>query len=198
MHLASLYQKEGKRYMGAQDSANGRVRVAIIGSGNIGSDLMYKLLKQPGHMELVLLTGIDPASDGLARARSLGIRASHEGIKAVLEDPDIKIVFDATSARAHVRHAKALREAGRIAVDLTPAARGPYVVPPANLKAHLDEINVNMVTCGGPAATPIVSSPHPPPPLPRAHSSRTLGRLSAAPGDPHDNDEISETTARSP
>ena len=105
--------------MGAQDSANGRVKVAIIGSGNIGSDLMYKLLKQPGHMELVLLTGIDPASDGLARARSLGIRASHEGIRAVLEDPDIKIVFDATSAKAHVRHAKALREAGRIAVDLT-------------------------------------------------------------------------------
>ena len=88
--LASLYQKEGKRYMGAQDSANGRVKVAIIGSGNIGSDLMYKLLKQPGHMELVLLTGIDPASDGLALARSLGIRASHEGIKAVLEDPDMR------------------------------------------------------------------------------------------------------------
>src|SRR2546421_4735688 len=153
--------EEGKRYMGAQHSANDRVKVAIIGSGNIGSDLMYKLLKQPGHMELVLLTGIDPASDGLARARSLGIGASHEGIKAVLEDPEIKIVFDATSAKAHVRHSKALREAGRIAVDLTPAARGPYVVPPANLKAHLDEINVNMVTCGGQAITPMGYAGHP-------------------------------------
>src|SRR5258708_20127448 len=135
--------------MGAQDSANGRVKVAIIGSGNIGSDLMYKLLKQPGHMELVLLTGIDPASDGLARARSLGIRASHEGIKAVLEDPDIKIVFDATSAKAHVRHAKALRQAGPIAVGLTPAALGPYGRPLANLKAHLDDINVHILPYGG-------------------------------------------------
>src|SRR5258708_34676039 len=107
-------------------------------------------------MELVMLKGIDPASEGLTRARSLGIRASHEGIKAVLEDPDIKIVFDATSAKAHVRHAKALREAGRIAVDLTPAARGPYVVPPANLQEHLDEVDVNLVSCGGQAPTPIV------------------------------------------
>src|SRR5260221_68895 len=123
-----------------------RIKVAIIGSGNIGSDLMYKLLKQPGHMELVLLAGIVPASDGLTRARSLGITASAEGIKAVLENPEIKIVFDATSAKAHVRHAKALREAGRIAIDLTPAARGPYVIPPANLGALLDQENVTMVT----------------------------------------------------
>src|SRR5947208_16636615 len=98
--------------MELQDSPDSRVKVAIIGSGNIGSDLMYKLLKQPGHMELVLLTGIDPASQGLARARSLGIHASHAGIKAVLEDPTIKIVFDATSAKAHVRHVNALRDSG--------------------------------------------------------------------------------------
>src|SRR5258708_34834680 len=184
--------------MGAEHSAKNKVKVAIIGSGNIGSDLMYKLLKQPGHMELVLLTGIDPASEGLRRARSLGIRASHEGIKAVLEDPDIKIVFDATSAKAHVRHAKALREAGRIAVDLTPAARGPYVVPPANLKAHLDEVNVNMVTCGGQGTTPTLYAGNRVTPVPYAENVSTVGRLSAAPGDPHDNDEISETTARSP
>jgi acetaldehyde dehydrogenase len=191
-----LYQKEGKRYMGAQDSANGRVKVAIIGSGNIGSDLMYKLLKQPGHMELVLLTGIDPASDGLARARSLGIRASHEGIRAVLEDPDIKIVFDATSAKAHVRHAKALREAGRIAVDLTPAARGPYVVPPANLKAHLDEINVNMVTCGGQATTPIVYAVSRVTPVLYAEMVSTVASLSAGPGTRQNIDEFTETTAK--
>src|SRR6266852_4586817 len=121
--------------MEAQHSANGKVKVAIIGSGNIGSDLMYKLLKQPGHMELVLLAGIDPTSEGLARARSLGLQASEAGIQAILDNPEIRIVFDATSARAHVRHAKALHEAGKIAIDLTPAARGPYVIPPANLGA---------------------------------------------------------------
>jgi acetaldehyde dehydrogenase len=130
------------------------IKVAIIGSGNIGSDLMYKLLKQPGHMQLALLTGIDPNSEGLSRARSLGIPTSFDGINAVLAQPDIQIVFDATSAKAHVRHAKALREAGKIAVDLTPAARGPYVVPPANLAEHIDAVNVNMVTCGGQARHP--------------------------------------------
>src|SRR5881227_3052082 len=98
--------------MELQDSSDSRVKVAIIGSGNIGSDLMYKLLKQPGHMELVLLAGIDPASEGLARARALNIRASTHGIQAVLEDPEIRLVFDATSARAHVRHAPVLRQAG--------------------------------------------------------------------------------------
>src|SRR5438270_10604688 len=142
--------------MELQDSPDSRVKVAIIGSGNIGSDLMYKLLKQSGHMELVLLAGIDPNSEGLARARSLDIRASADGMQAVLEDPEIKIVFDATSAKAHVRHARALREAGRIAVDLTRTAPGRYVVPPANLAAHLDKVNVNMVTCGGQATRPMI------------------------------------------
>src|SRR5260370_41624654 len=107
-------------------NGNGKVKVAILGSGNIGSDLMFKILREPGHMELALLTGIDPKSEGLARARSMGIPASHEGIQPILDDPGIRIVFDASSAYAHVRHAKALRQAGRIAVDLTPAARGPY------------------------------------------------------------------------
>src|SRR5258707_7798431 len=157
---------------------------------------MYKRLKQPGHMELVLLTGIDPASDGLARARSLGIRASHEGIKAVLEDPDIKIFFDAASAKAHVRHAKALREAGRIAVDLTPAARGPYVVPPANLQAHLDEVNVNMVTCGGQATTSLVYAVSWVTPVLYAEMVSTGASLSVCPGTRHNIDEFTATTAR--
>lgn len=131
-----------------------RVKVAILGSGNIGTDLMYKLLKNPGHMELVAVVGIDPKSEGLARARALGLEASHEGIAYILERPEIKIVFDATSAKAHVRHAKLLREAGKIAIDLTPAARGPYVVPPVNLKEHLDKDNVNLITCGGRPPSP--------------------------------------------
>jgi len=173
-----------------------RIKVAIIGSGNIGSDLMYKLLKQPGHMELVLLAGIVPASDGLTRARSLGITASAEGIKAVLENPEIKIVFDATSAKAHVRHAKALREAGRIAIDLTPAARGPYVIPPANLGALLDQENVNMVTCGGQATVPIVHAASGVTPLQYAEMVSTIASLSAGPGTRQNIDEFTETTAK--
>ncbi len=173
-----------------------RIKVAIIGSGNIGSDLMYKLLKQPGHMELVLLAGIVPASDGLTRARSLGITASAEGIKAVLENPEIKIVFDATSAKAHVRHAKALREAGRFAIDLTPAARGPYVVPTANLEALLDQENVNMVTCGGQATVPIVHAASVVTPLQYAEMVSTIASLSAGPGTRQNIDEFTETTAK--
>jgi acetaldehyde dehydrogenase len=173
-----------------------RVKVAIIGSGNIGSDLMYKLLKQPGHMELVLLAGIEPASEGLARARLLGIEASAEGIKAVLDNPEIKIVFDATSAKAHVRHAKALREAGRIAVDLTPAARGPYVVPPANLGELADQANVNMVTCGGQATVPIVHAVSRVTPVQYAEMVSTISSRSAGPGTRQNIDEFTETTSK--
>ena len=178
-----------------QNSSDSRVKVAIIGSGNIGSDLMYKLLKHPGHMELVLLAGIDPDSEGLARARSLGICASADGIQAVLEDPEIKIVFDATSAKAHIRHAKALREAGRIAIDLTPAARGPYVVPPANLAEHLDKVNVNMVTCGGQATAPMIYAVSRVTPVHYAEMISTISSLSAGPGTRQNIDEFTQTTA---
>lgn len=171
------------------------VKVAILGSGNIGTDLMYKLLKQPGHMKLSLVAGIDPKSEGLARARSEGIEASHEGIDAILADPEIKIVFDATSAKAHVRHAKALREAGKIAIDLTPAARGPFVVPPVNLKQHLDEMNVNMVTCGGQATTPIVYGISRVQPVRYAEMVSTVASRSAGPGTRQNIDEFTETTA---
>jgi len=191
-----LIKKEKELEMDVQHASNSKVKVAIIGSGNIGSDLMYKLLKQPGHMELVLLTGIDPASEGLARARSLGIRTSYEGIQAVLEDPTIQIVFDATSARAHVRHAKALREAGRIAIDLTPAARGPYIVPPVNAGAYLDRPNVNMVTCGGQATTPLVYAVSRVTPVLYAEMVSTVASLSAWPGTRQNIDEFTETTAR--
>jgi acetaldehyde dehydrogenase len=175
---------------------NGKVKVAILGSGNIGSDLMYKLLNKPGHMNLVLLAGIDPKSEGLARARSLGLDTTIEGIKAVLEDPEIQIVFDATSAYAHVRHAKALREAGRIAVDLTPAARGPYVVPPANLGEHLDQPNVNLITCGGQATIPLVYAVSEVTPVAYAEIVSTVASLSAGPGTRQNIDEFTFTTAR--
>ena len=126
-----------------------KIKVGILGSGNIGTDLMYKILKNDGDMELALLSGIDPGSEGLLRARDHGIRTSHNGIDAILEDPEIKIVFDATSAKAHMVHAEKLRAAGKMAIDLTPAAVGPFVVPTVNLNEHMDAMNVNMISCGG-------------------------------------------------
>jgi acetaldehyde dehydrogenase len=175
---------------------NNKVKVAILGSGNIGSDLMFKILRAPGHMELALLTGIEPQSEGLARARSLGINASHDGIQPILDDPDIRIVFDATSAHAHVRHAKMLREAGRIAIDLTPAARGPYVIPPVNLGAHMDEQNVNLITCGGQATIPLVYAVSRVVDVPYAEMVSTVASLSAGPGTRQNIDEFTFTTAR--
>ena len=177
-------------------SSNNKVKVAILGSGNIGSDLMFKILREPGHMELALLTGIEPQSEGLARARVLGINASHDGIQPILDDPEIKIVFDATSAHAHVRHAKMLKEANRIAIDLTPAARGPYVIPPVNLGAHIDEQNVNLITCGGQATIPLVYAVSRVSPVPYAEMVSTIASLSAGPGTRQNIDEFTFTTAR--
>jgi acetaldehyde dehydrogenase len=172
------------------------VKVAILGPGNIGSDLMFKILRDPGHMELTLLAGIEGQSEGLARARSLGIPASHEGIQPILDDPDIRIVFDATSARAHVRHAELLKEAGRIAVDLTPAARGPYVIPPVNLRANMDADNVNLITCGGQATIPLVYAVSRVAPVLYAEMVSTVASLSAGPGTRQNIDEFTFTTAR--
>jgi acetaldehyde dehydrogenase len=147
-------------------------------------------------MELALLAGIEPNSEGLRRARSLGIPTSHDGIQPILDDPDIRIVFDATSAHAHVRHAKLLRDAGRIAIDLTPAARGPYVIPPVNLGAHLDEQNVNLITCGGQATIPLVHAVTRVAPVPYAEMVSTIASLSAGPGTRQNIDEFTFTTAR--
>lgn len=177
-------------------SEQSKVKVAIVGSGNIGADLMYKLLKEPGHMELKLLAGIDPDSEGLKRARDEGVGTTHEGIDSVLEDDEIEIVFDATSAKAHVRHARMLKEAGKIAVDLTPAARGPYVVPTANLTEHLDKDNVNLMTCGAQATVPMAYAVSQVAPLRYAEMVSTISSLSAGPGTRQNIDEFTFTTSQ--
>jgi acetaldehyde dehydrogenase len=176
--------------------AEGKVRVAIVGSGNIGTDLMYKLLEEPGHMELATVAGIEPESEGLKRARDEGIEATHEGIQPLLDDPDIKIVFEATSAKAHVQNAPKYKEAGKIAVDLTPAAQGPYVVPTANLMEHLDEDNVNLMTCGAQATTPMAYAVSRVTPVRYAEMVSTVASLSAGPGTRQNIDEFTFTTAR--
>jgi len=175
---------------------NGRIKVAIVGSGNIGADLMYKLLKDPGHMEIKMMAGIEEKSEGLKRARDEGIETTHEGIQPLLDDPEISIVFDATSAKAHVKHAKMLKEAGKIAVDLTPAARGPYVVPTANLTEHLDEDNVNLMTCGAQATVPMAYAVSRVVPIRYAEMVSTVASASAGPGTRQNIDEFTFTTAR--
>ncbi len=140
-------------------------KVAIIGSGNIGTDLMIKILRHGQHLEMAVMVGIDPQSDGLARARRMGVATTHEGVIGLMNMPefaDIDIVFDATSAGAHVKNDAALREAKpdiRL-IDLTPAAIGPYCVPVVNLEENVDQLNVNMVTCGGQATIPMVAAVH--------------------------------------
>lgn len=173
-----------------------KIGVAVVGSGNIGSDLMYKLLRDPGHMKLKMLSGIDPDSEGLRQAKDLGIETTHEGIEPVLEDEEIEIVFDATSAKAHVRHAKMLKEANKIAVDLTPAARGPYVVPVANLTEHLDKDNVNLLTCGAQATTPMAYAVSRVTPVLYAEMVSTVASLSAGPGTRQNIDEFTFTTSK--
>lgn len=188
--------QEGQEPQYSRTGSSDRTRVAILGSGNIGSDLMYKLIREPGHMELSLLAGIEQESEGLKRARSEGIETSHHGIAEILEDPEIKLVFDATSARAHVKHAEALEEAGKIAVDLTPAAIGPYVVPVANLDEHLDAPNVNLLTCGAQATTPMAYAVSKVASVRYAEMVSTIASLSAGPGTRQNIDEFTFTTAR--
>ncbi len=182
--------------MSEDGKAEGKIRVAIVGSGNIGTDLMYKLLEEPGHMELAMVAGIEPESEGLKRARDEGVGTTHEGIQPVLDDPEIKIVFEATSAKAHIQNAPKYKEAGKIAVDLTPAAQGPYVVPTANLTEHLDEENVNLMTCGAQATTPMAYAVSRVTPVRYAEMVSTVASFSAGPGTRQNIDEFTFTTAR--
>lgn len=132
-----------------------RMPVAILGSGNIGTDLMYKIQRNP-MFDLRLVAGIDPASEGLARARELGYATSTDGVESILEEGDIGIVFEATSARAHRQNAPRFKEAGIFAIDLTPAKVGPSVVPCVNMDDGFDAKNVNLISCAAQATIPIV------------------------------------------
>lgn len=171
-----------------------KIDVAIIGPGNIGSDLMYKVMRS-SCLNMKLMTGI-VESEGIKRAAKMGIETSTDGIDAVLDRDDIRIVFDATGAKAHLAHAPLLRKAGKIAIDMTPAAVGPYVVPCVNLDSLSQEMNFNMVTCGGQATVPIAYAVNQ-----AADSSYTeivscISSKSAGPGTRANIDEFTETTAK--
>ncbi|WP_285251181.1 acetaldehyde dehydrogenase (acetylating) [Pseudarthrobacter sp. fls2-241-R2A-168] len=174
-------------------------KVAILGSGNIGSDLMIKLLGGGGSLELIALVGVDPASDGLARARNLGVTAIDTGVAGLIAMngfDEIEFVFDATSAKAHAENATALAESGITMIDLTPAAIGPFVVPPVNLQEHLGAKNVNMVTCGGQATVPVVAAISSVTTVYYAEIVASISSRSAGPGTRANIDEFTETTAR--
>lgn len=175
-----------------------RTKVAVIGSGNIGTDLMVKVLRLSETLEMAAMVGIDPDSDGLARAHRLGVPTTAEGVAGLIAMPgfdDIGIVFDATSAGAHRANAAALAPYRKRLIDLTPAAIGPYVVPPVNLDAHLGVDNVNMVTCGGQATIPVVAALSRVVDVPYAEIVASIASRSAGPGTRANIDEFTETTA---
>ncbi|MDN6874186.1 acetaldehyde dehydrogenase (acetylating) [Pseudomonas citronellolis] len=176
-------------------------KAAIIGSGNIGTDLMIKILRNAQHLEVVAMVGIDPASDGLARAARLGLATTHEGVEGLVKLPvfaDIDFVFDATSASAHVKNDAFLLgvKPGLRMIDLTPAAIGPYCVPVVNLEQHLTASNVNMVTCGGQATIPMVAAVSRVAKVHYAEIIASIASKSAGPGTRANIDEFTETTSK--
>jgi len=176
-----------------------RVDVAIIGSGNIGTDLMIKVLRNSRHLNMGAMVGIDPSSDGLARAARMGVTTTHEGVQGLTRLPGfgkIKIAFDATSAGAHAEHNRILQAHGIQVIDLTPAAIGPYVIPVVNLQEHLDSPNINMVTCGGQATIPVVRAVSRVATVHYAEIVASIASKSAGPGTRANIDEFTETTSK--
>lgn len=178
----------------------GKIKAAIIGPGNIGTDLMIKIMRTSRHLEMGAMVGIDPASDGLARAARLNVPVTHEGIEGLRRLPnyaEIGVVFDATSAKAHIANNAILQKDGKKVIDLTPAAIGPFTIPAINGDANIDEPNVNMVTCGGQATIPMVHA------VRRATDRVIWGEIvasiasrSAGPGTRANIDEFTETTSK--
>ena len=175
-----------------------KVKAAIIGSGNIGTDLMIKIMRTSDVLEMGAMVGIDPSSDGLARAQRLGVATTHEGIEGLQKLavwPGIGVVFDATSAGAHKAHSDIVTAAGKVMIDLTPAAIGPYVIPVVNGDDHLDAPNVNMVTCGGQATIPMVAAVSSVAEVYYAEIVASISSKSAGPGTRANIDEFTETTS---
>lgn len=178
---------------------NMKTKVAIIGSGNIGTDLMIKILRKSSTLEMSVLVGIDPESDGLARARRMGVKTCHTGIAGLVEMPewtDIKIIFDATSAKAHHYNYSIVKQySDKKIIDLTPAAIGPYLVPAVNKAIDQSLDNVNMVTCGGQATIPIVAAVNRVAKVHYGEIVASIASKSAGPGTRANIDEFTETTA---
>jgi acetaldehyde dehydrogenase len=175
-----------------------KTNAAIIGSGNIGTDLMFKILRLSDVLEMAVMVGIDPESDGLRRAERLGFETTADGVDGLIASPqfdDIQVIFDATSASAHAANAAKLLPLGKKLVDLTPAAIGPYVVPAVNLGEHLDAQDVNMVTCGGQATIPIVYAISTVVPVHYGEIVASIASKSAGPGTRANIDEFTETTS---
>jgi acetaldehyde dehydrogenase len=180
-------------------ATNAKIQTAVIGSGNIGTDLFIKSRRASDIVEVIAMCGVDPESDGLARAKRMGLATTSDGIEGLVgldAFADVELVFDATSAGAHGKHDSILRSHGKRILDLTPAAIGPYCVPSVNLREHLDAVNLNMVTCGGQATVPIVAAVNRVVPVEYGEIVSSVSSRSAGPGTRANIDEFTETTAK--